>query len=192
MKKRIILLLKGLGLGLAGGLVLAAAALLLYRATHVIPDPDHLQYVDQYFLMVGALLGLLGGWTGSLHVVLWNIIRPVLWKTAGFLPATLGRIDASWINRLRDVMEQVLARTGFVLRVFIGKVFMPRLGLNAELYNEAVEKARKKNPQDVSTPQGLSFVALDTFLRPLWTLFYVAYAVIAAGFVVFLGIPFLK
>jgi hypothetical protein len=191
LKRHAFLILKGLVLGLAAGVLFSAAVLALYRATHTLADPQRVTYVGRYFLTVGALLGLLGGWMGGLHAVLWSILEPVLWRTAGFLPAVTGRIDAAWVRRLSEVMDRVMQQTGFVLRALIRRIFMP--GLRGwERYNEAVEAARRKDPQRVSTPQGLSYAALSLFIRPVWVFFYLAYIILTAGFLVFLGVPFLR
>ena len=191
MKRKILLIVKGLGLGLAAGLFLAGVSFLLFRFTHDLSDPVRSRAVLSYFLAIGVLLGSLSGWLGGLNAVLWSIVDPVLWSTAGILPATAERIDAAWLGRLEGLMERVLLQTRGIVRFLVLKFFMPRLRSGLDRYNSAVERYRLKKPGRVLTSQMMSYAALSLFIRPLWIFFYVAYGVVALAFMVFLGVPFL-
>jgi hypothetical protein len=138
------------------------------------------------------MLGGLGGWVVGLHVALWRILDPVLWKTAGILPATAGRIDAVWTGRLESVVLGLLQRTKGIARWLILRIVFPRIRTELDKYEQAVERYRLKQPGRILSSQMLSYAALSHFLRPIWFFFYVAYGVMFLGWVVFLGIPFIR
>jgi hypothetical protein len=151
-----------------------------------------LRYANVYFPVVGVLLGLLAGWLGGLNAVLWGLVDPVLWRTAGLIPATAGRIDAAWIGRMDDVMGRVLSQTRGLIRFLILRFFLPRLAGGLERFNEAVDRYRLVKPGRVMTSQVMSYAALSQYVRPIWYFFYAAYAVVALAFMVFLGVPFIR
>ena len=115
-----------------------------------------------------------------------------MWRLAGLLPAAAGRIDELWLGRLESLMDQLLGQTKGVLRALLILLFLPRLRSGLDRFNMAADRYRLKKAGGVLTSQNASFAALEMFVQPLWYFFYAAYAILFLGFVLFLGIPFLK
>jgi hypothetical protein len=192
LKKQFLLLSKGLAWGLGAGLALSSLCLLLYRWVHADLAGDRLGYATVYFMAVGVLLGLLSGWLGGLNAVLWGILDPVMWKTAGLIPATAERIDAVWVGRLDSLMDRILSQTRGIIRFIIVRLFMPRIESGLDRFNSAVDRFRLARPGRVMTSQMMSYAALSQFVRPVWFFFYAAYGVVALAFMIFLGVPFIR
>lgn len=194
LKKYIGLFAKGIGLGLGLGLCLAGLAGILLRAVHSGEAGFQPGRADLYFFVVGAFMGIIGGWCLSLQMILDNLLTALFLKILELVPlpaAPLPVVGEEWARKMETLFHEILQPMPGLFRRLVEAFLVPRLADYGRI-NRALDKARKKGPPPASTAQWMSLAVLHYFLEPLWLFFYAAYAILLFVSCVFWSFPFFK
>ncbi len=168
---------QGIGLGFGVGLCLAGAVGVLFRMAHGADPNFQAGHVPVYFLVVGGVLGLLGGWCLALQGVLQGLLGALFLKIAERVPASGARVGEEWGNQMEGIFRQVLEPLpGFFRKIL--HLFLIARFKHYERINEAVDLAKGKEPSGTYSPQWISRVILGYFLWPLRVFFYLTYAIL--------------
>ncbi len=183
--------IQGIGLGLGVGLCLAGALALVFRSVHGVGPQDQPGNYNIYFLVVGAVMGLLGGWCLSLHLVLNQLLSSLFLQISLLVPMTTSLIGREWADKMEIFFKEVLSP----LPAFFGravKFFLVRRFENYPRINRAISKAKKKQNLPAYSPEWMARVVLHYFLEPLWVFFYAAYTILFLIALLFLSFPFAR
>lgn len=183
--------IQGIGLGLGAGLCSAGALALIFKTTHGGSPQGHPGYFTFYFLGVGALLGLIGGWCLALQLVLNQLLSSLFLQISRLIPLTTSLIGQEWAAKMEIFFQEVLKP----LPAFFGKLvefFLVRRFRNYTRINKAIFKAKNKQNLPAYSPEWMARVVLHYLLEPLWLLFYLAYAVLFLTAFMFLSLPFIR
>ena len=211
MKKFIGLFAQGIGLGLGLGLCLAGLVALIYRAVHSGEANLHFEHTLIYFLVVGGLMGVIGGWCLSLQMILGGLLSTLFLKIAELVPMpaqvadfpsesaqpNLGsRLVAStlvvgeeWAKKMETFFREIIQPFPGFFRKFIEWIFILRFEDYGRI-NRALDKAKKKGDTERANTQWMSMVVLHYLLEPLWVLFYAAYVILFLISCIFWSFPF--
>lgn len=189
MKKYIGLFAKGIGLGLGLGLCLAGAVGLLYRAIHSADANPHYGRATVYFVVVGGLMGLIGGWCLSLQMILGGLLSTLFLRISELVPVPAGAVTEEWGNKMEMFFQEVLKPMPSLFHKIVESFLVVRFRDYAKI-NRAIDKAKRKKPAATYSPEWMSQVALHFFLEPLWLFFYGAYVILFLSCCVFWSLAF--
>ncbi len=191
LKKYIALFAKGIGLGLGLGLCLAGLAGILLRAVHSGEAGFQPGRADLYFFVVGAFMGIIGGWCLSLQMILDNLLTALFLKISELVPLPAREVGEEWARKMEVFFHEILQPMPGLFRKLVETFLVPRLA-DYDRINRALDKARKKEPSQASAAQWMPLAVLHYFLEPLWLFFYAAYAILLFVSCVFWSFAFLK
>lgn len=190
MKKYLILFAKSLALGLGVGLVLAGALGVLYRSLHSGDPTFQPGRVPLYLSIVGGLLGALVGWGMALQVSLEGLLSTLFLRISEKVPVPAAKVGNEWGGKMESVFRQVLEPLPGLVQKFL-QIFLVARFSQVDHLNQAVERAKGKQPNASYTPQWYSQVILGYFLRPVKVLFWGTYAILTVVCLILWCLPFL-
>lgn len=190
MKKYLILFAKALGLGLGVGLALAGALGILYRSLHSGDPSFQPGRVPLYFSIVGGLIGSLVGWGWALQASLEGLLSTLFLRISEKVPTPAAKIGGEWGGKMEGIFRQVLEPLPGLVQKFLHLFLVARFS-QVDHLNQAVERAKGKQPKASYTPQWYSQVILGYFLRPVKVLFLGTYAILALICLILWCLPFL-
>ena len=177
MKKVIIFFAKGIGLGLGIGLCLAGAVGLVYRAVHSADVNPHFERASIYFMVVGGLMGLIGGWCLSMRMILEGLLSTLFLRISELVPVPAAAVTEEWAGKMEIFFREVLEPMPSLFHKIVEAFLVVRFRDYAKI-NRAIEKAKRKKPMASYSPEWMSQVALHFFLEPLWLFFDGAYVIL--------------
>ncbi len=189
MKKFIGLFVQGIGLGLGLGLCLAGLVALIYRAAHSGEVNLHFEHTAIYFLVVGGLMGVIGGWCLSLQMILGGLLSTLFLKIAELVPMPAQVVGEEWAKKMETFFREIIQPFPGFFRKFIEWIFILRFEDFGRI-NRALDKAKRKGDTERANTQWMSMVVLHYLLEPLWLFFYAAYVILLLISCVFWSFPF--
>jgi hypothetical protein len=191
VKKFVLLFLKGITLGFGVGLCLAGAVGILYEALHSGNPQYHPGRASVYFLIVGALMGLLGGWCFALQMVLGDLLTSLFLKAADLVPMPAQAVGAEWAKKMESLFREIIKPFPGFVRKFIEWALILRFEDYGRI-NRALDKAKNKGQMEKTTTQWMLLVILHYLLEPLWIIFYAVYAILLLISCIFWSFPFFR
>jgi len=189
MRKVLGFFAKGMGLGLGMGFCLAGAVGLVYRAFHGADLHPHDERAAVYFLVVGGLMGLIGGWCLSLQMILGSLLSTLFLRISQLVPVPAAAVTEEWADKMEGFFREVLQPMPSLFHKIVEAFLVVRFRDYGKI-NRAIEKAKRGNPAAATTPEWMSQVALHYFLEPLWLFFYGAYVILFLSCCVFWSLAF--
>lgn len=188
MKKIVLLLLKGVGLGFGIGLCLAGAVGLIYEMVHSGKPVGHGLI---YLFIVGGLMGIVGGWILALQMILENLLAALFMKIADLVPLPAQEVGEEWAKKMEDFFREVIVPFPGFIRKFIEWIFILRFEDYARI-NRALNKAKNKKHDQQPTHRWVLLVILHYMLEPLWVFFYIAYGILLLLSVILWSLAFFR
>jgi hypothetical protein len=189
MERYLRLFAKGVGLGLGIGLCLAGAFALLHRALH--PAVPGSGTPVLYFLVVGFVMGIIGGWILSIQMILGNLLASLFMKVAELVPLPAQMVGEEWAKKMETFFKEVLKPFPAFFRKFVEFFLVTRFD-DLDRMNRALDKAKKKGQDQGRAHQWALMVILHYVLEPLWFVFFAVYGILLLMSCVLWSFPFFR